>query len=91
VASKPVSPAEVAQQAAAGKSAHLASLYPLAPDGTVPGVDWVWGGCSDNADFGYRFSRNFVDVLEKGRDLRHLMNLHNNEAGRLVRFGFITQ
>ena len=46
--------------------------------------DWEWGGCSDNADFGHRFSRNFIDAVEKGRDLRYMMNLHNNEAGRLV-------
>ncbi|XP_056010316.1 protein Wnt-1-like [Ostrea edulis] len=47
------------------------------------GKDWEWGGCSDNAKFGHRFSRKFVDVLEKGRDFRYMMNLHNNEAGRL--------
>ncbi|KAI0227268.1 Protein Wnt-1 [Lamellibrachia satsuma] len=46
--------------------------------------DWEWGGCSDNADFGHRFSRNFIDTVEKGRDLRYTMNLHNNEAGRLT-------
>lgn len=26
-----------------------------------------------------------MDSSEKGRDLRFLMNLHNNEAGRMVR------
>ena len=46
--------------------------------------DWEWGGCSDNAEFGHKFSRDFVDVMEKGRDLRFMMNLHNNEAGRIV-------
>ncbi|KAL4217485.1 Protein Wnt-1 [Mactra antiquata] len=46
------------------------------------GVDWEWGGCSDNANFGKKFSRKFVDVAEKGRDFRYMMNLHNNEAGR---------
>lgn len=49
------------------------------------GKDWEWGGCSDNAKFGHKFSRKFVDVLEKGRDFRYMMNLHNNEAGRVVR------
>lgn len=48
------------------------------------GVDWEWGGCSDNANFGKKFSRKFVDVAEKGRDFRYMMNLHNNEAGRRV-------
>ncbi|XP_060519678.1 protein Wnt-5b-like [Cylas formicarius] len=52
--------------------------------------DWVWGGCGDNLEYGYKFAQNFVDVREKerkykkgGRDQgRALMNLHNNEAGR---------
>nr|ALS19774.1 wnt1 [Novocrania anomala] len=47
------------------------------------GRDWEWGGCSDNAQFGHKFSRDFVDVVEKGRDLRYMMNRHNNEAGRM--------
>lgn len=46
--------------------------------------DWDWGGCSDNAKFGHKFSRKFVDVLEKGKDFRYMLNLHNNEAGRVV-------
>ncbi|XP_076458512.1 protein Wnt-1-like [Babylonia areolata] len=44
---------------------------------------WEWSGCSDNVDFGVRFSRRFVDVVERGRDFRYLMNLHNNHAGRV--------
>lgn len=47
-------------------------------------IDWEWGGCSDNIEFGYKFARGFVDSAERGRDLRFVMNLHNNEAGRLV-------
>ncbi|ROT71437.1 wingless protein [Penaeus vannamei] len=43
------------------------------------GLDWEWGGCSDNIDFGDNFSRLFVDAGEKGRDPRFPMNLHNNE------------
>lgn len=51
----------------------------------VSGVrDWEWGGCSDNIAFGFRFSREFVDTGERGRSLREKMNLHNNEAGRMV-------
>lgn len=50
------------------------------------GIDWEWGGCSDNIDFGVKFARMFIDSAERGRDLRFIMNLHNNEAGRLVRF-----
>nr|XP_019944835.1 PREDICTED: proto-oncogene Wnt-1 isoform X2 [Paralichthys olivaceus] len=47
------------------------------------GPDWHWGGCSDNVDFGRMFSQEFVDSSERGRDLRYLTNLHNNEAGRM--------
>ncbi|MBN3303438.1 WNT1 protein, partial [Amia calva] len=47
------------------------------------GPDWHWGGCSDNIDFGRVFGREFVDSSERGRDLRYLINLHNNEAGRM--------
>lgn len=49
------------------------------------GLHWEWGGCSDNIDFGAKFSKQFVDATEKGKDLRYIMNLHNNEAGRTVR------
>ena len=55
--------------------------------GAVAGVrDWEWGGCSDNIGFGFKFSREFVDTGERGRNLREKMNLHNNEAGRAVSF-----
>jgi len=48
--------------------------------------DWEWGGCSDNIGYGFKFSREFVDTGERGRNLREKMNLHNNEAGRAVSF-----
>lgn len=55
------------------------------PPNAVTGIrDWEWGGCSDNIGFGYKFSREFVDAGEKGRNAREKMNLHNNEAGRAV-------
>jgi wingless-type MMTV integration site family protein 1 len=51
----------------------------------VPGLrDWEWGGCSDNIGYGFKFSREFVDTGERGRNLREKMNVHNNEAGRAV-------
>lgn len=52
--------------------------------------DWEWGGCSDNIGFGFKFSREFVDTGERGRNLREKMNLHNNEAGRAVSFFFLS-
>ncbi|MBN3316204.1 WNT1 protein, partial [Atractosteus spatula] len=55
------------------------------------GPDWHWGGCSDNIDFGRAFGREFVDSSERGRDLRFLINLHNNEAGRTTVFSEMRQ
>lgn len=54
------------------------------------GADWEWGGCSDNVGFGVKFARSFIDSAERGRDLRYSMNLHNNEAGRLVSMQQVT-
>ncbi|NXJ13136.1 WNT8C protein, partial [Odontophorus gujanensis] len=53
-------------------------------NGRVGGRGWVWGGCSDNVEFGERISKLFVDALETGHDTRALINLHNNEVGRLA-------
>ncbi|CAG9821650.1 unnamed protein product [Phaedon cochleariae] len=52
--------------------------------------EWVWGGCGDNLEYGYKFTQNFVDIRERERKFKRgtreqgrlLMNLHNNEAGR---------
>lgn len=57
---------------------------PGPPGKAIQAQDWEWGGCSDNIDFGFKFSRAFVDTGERGRNLREKMNLHNNEAGRTV-------
>jgi len=53
-----------------------------------------WRGCSDNFQYGYSFSRTFVDAGEPAEHglttanlkvvSRTLMNLHNNEAGRIA-------
>lgn len=48
---------------------------------------WKWGGCSDNLKYGLQFARKFLDApdrreVRKKGDIRNLMNLHNNEAGR---------
>lgn len=50
------------------------------------GVKWEWGGCGDDVEFGYEKSKQFMDAKrKKGKsDIRTLIDLHNNEAGRLV-------
>lgn len=48
------------------------------------GTQWKWGGCSHNLDYGMEFSRQFLDTREKAGDIQSTVNLHNNQAGRLV-------
>lgn len=71
-------------------------------DGKNSVEGWVWGGCSDNIDYGLKFSRKFVDAPEvlqhqDSQSIRNKMNVHNNEVGRRVIFlinvyaGLITQ
>ena len=53
-----------------------------------------WAGCGDNTEFAYGFAREFVDAKERDNASpkskrergRKEMNLHNNEAGRMVSF-----
>ncbi|XP_060782891.1 protein Wnt-8a-like isoform X2 [Neoarius graeffei] len=52
--------------------------------GKTGGRGWIWGGCSDNVEFGENISKQFVDALENGHDSRAAVNRHNNEAGRLA-------
>lgn len=54
------------------------------------GRGWIWGGCSDNVDFGDRISKQYVDAFETGQDARAAVNLHNNAAGRLVSLNTFT-
>ncbi|XP_014257425.1 protein Wnt-5a-like isoform X2 [Cimex lectularius] len=52
--------------------------------------EWIWGGCGDNLEYGYKFTQSFIDIREREKRYRRgshdhgqaLMNLHNNEAGR---------
>uniref|UniRef100_A0A915PX77 Protein Wnt n=1 Tax=Setaria digitata TaxID=48799 RepID=A0A915PX77_9BILA len=61
-----------------------------APRPSSVNVEWTWGGCGDNIEYGYRFSRDFIDVREKEEGFpkrstdhgRSLMNRWNNEVGR---------
>lgn len=60
------------------------SSSPSPPSGD--GTKWEWGGCGDDVEFGYEKSRQFMDAKRRrGKsDIRTLVDLHNNEAGRLV-------
>ncbi|CAO2625016.1 Protein Wnt-10a [Lemmus lemmus] len=57
-----------------------------APRSPEASAAWEWGGCGDDVDFGDEKSRLFMDAQHKrGRgDIRALVQLHNNEAGRLA-------
>ncbi|CAH0772084.1 unnamed protein product [Bemisia tabaci] len=46
--------------------------------------NWQWGGCSEDINFGEKFSRTFVDSEENSESAFGLMNIHNNEAGRRI-------
>lgn len=51
----------------------------------LPEGDWQWGGCGDNVMHGFRKSKEFLDSRYRRRsDIRTLVKLHNNNAGRLV-------
>ena len=45
---------------------------------------FMWGGCSENVRFGFKFTREFVDFNENRKVATGLMNLWNNNAGRNV-------
>ncbi|XP_069186121.1 protein Wnt-6 [Procambarus clarkii] len=50
------------------------------------GKEWDWSGCDDNVGFGYRVARDFMDWRylrgQDSRDIRSIVMLWNNEAGR---------
>lgn len=56
------------------------------PGQTSEGTAWEWGGCGDDVEYGYEKSKQFMDAKrKKGQsDIRTLIDLHNNEAGRLA-------
>jgi wingless-type MMTV integration site family protein 6 len=60
-----------------------------APDGLpgMPGMgeNWEWSGCDDNVNFGNRKSKDFLDARYRRRsDIKTLVRIHNNDAGRMV-------
>ena len=72
------------------KACSRGSLLQCSCDNTVRDIssdgEWVWGGCHDDVNFGYVKSREFMDARRKKRrgDVTTKIQLHNNEAGRLV-------
>lgn len=51
----------------------------------LPEGDFKWGGCGENIEFGMKKSKDYLDFIHKKRsDMKTLVNLHNNMAGRLV-------
>jgi wingless-type MMTV integration site family protein 6 len=57
-----------------------------APEG-LPGMgeNWEWSGCDDNVNFGNRKSKDFLDARYRRRsDIKTLVRIHNNDAGRMV-------
>lgn len=67
-------------------SCRMGKLASCGCDETIigEGRGWIWGGCSDNAIYASKFAGRFMDSREKSRDFKSQMNLHNNQAGRLV-------
>lgn len=48
--------------------------------------EWEWGSCNDDVKYGYKKSREFMDARKRKRrgDFTTMIQLHNNEAGRVV-------
>ena len=69
-------------------SSHCACSRERRPDGLPE--SHLWGGCGDNLEYGFEFSKKFIDAKEELVDgsltsmSKVLMNKHNNEAGVLV-------
>lgn len=52
-------------------------------------TEWEWGGCGDNVNFGHKKSKAFMSFpyrRKRKSDMKALIRLHNNAAGRLVSF-----
>lgn len=78
------------QQRRGGRERQRATPIPAIEGKASPSAttDWEWGGCGDNVNYGVRKSREWMDALYRKRsDIKTLVMLHNNDAGRLVSMG----
>lgn len=49
-----------------------------------PALNWEWGGCSHDIEFGDHFAQKFLDARVTAKDIQAQINLHNHRAGRLA-------
>ena len=41
--------------------------------------DWIWAGCGDNVEYGYKFSKQFIDLIDKSSFTSNGVNGENSK------------